>query len=62
MKTAIKIDKPLCKRAELAAGKAGYSSLEEFIEHAIEKELAHYEEGESKDDVMRKLKGLGYIE
>jgi metal-responsive CopG/Arc/MetJ family transcriptional regulator len=62
MKTAIKIDKSLYKRAELAAAKAGYSSLEEFIEHAIEKELAHYEEGESKDDVMRKLKGLGYIE
>ena len=39
-----------------------FSSREEFIEHAIEKELAHYEEGESKDDVLRKLKGLGYIE
>jgi metal-responsive CopG/Arc/MetJ family transcriptional regulator len=62
MKTAVKIDKSLCRRAESAAAKAGYSSREEFIEHAIEKELAHYEEGESKDDVMRKLKGLGYIE
>jgi metal-responsive CopG/Arc/MetJ family transcriptional regulator len=62
MKTAVKIDKSLCRRAEHAAAKAGYSSREEFIEHAIEKELARYEEGESKDDVMRKLKGLGYIE
>jgi len=65
MKTAVKIDKSLCQRAGLAAAKAGYSSREEFIEHAIEKELAHYEEGESKeskDDVLRKLKGLGYIE
>ncbi|HTB14748.1 MAG TPA: hypothetical protein VK752_24415 [Bryobacteraceae bacterium] len=62
MKTAVKIDKTLCRRAEHAAAKAGYSSREEFIEHAIEKELAHYEEGESKDDVLRKLKGLGYIE
>lgn len=62
MKTAVKIDKSLCQRAEHAAAKAGYSSREEFIEHAIEKELAHYEESESKDDVMRKLKGLGYIE
>jgi metal-responsive CopG/Arc/MetJ family transcriptional regulator len=65
MKTAVKIDKSLCQRAGLAADKAGYSSREEFIEHAIEKELAHYEEGESKeskDDVLRKLKGLGYIE
>jgi metal-responsive CopG/Arc/MetJ family transcriptional regulator len=62
MKSAVKIEKSLCQRAELAASKAGYSSREEFIEHAIEKELAHYEEGESKDDVIRKLKGLGYIE
>jgi metal-responsive CopG/Arc/MetJ family transcriptional regulator len=66
MKTAVKIEKSLCQRAERAAAVAGYSSREEFIEHAIEKELAHYEESEShgrtKDDVLRKLKGLGYIE
>ena len=58
----MKIEKSLAARAEAAAAKAGYSSREEFIEHAIEKELAHYEDGESKDEVMRKLKGLGYIE
>jgi len=62
MKTAVKIEKSLCQRAQLAAAKAGYSSRDEFIEHAIEKELAHYDEGESKEDVIRKLKGLGYIE
>lgn len=62
MKTAVKIEKSLCRRVELAAAKAGYSSREEFIEHALEKELAHYEDGESKDNVVRKLKGLGYIE
>lgn len=65
MKTAVKLEKSLCRRAEQAAAKAGYSSREEFIEHAIEKELAHYEEGqseESKDAMLRKLKGLGYIE
>jgi metal-responsive CopG/Arc/MetJ family transcriptional regulator len=62
MKNSVKIDKSLCRRAEAAAAKAGYSSREEFIEHAIEKELAHYEEGASAGDVMQKLKGLGYIE
>jgi metal-responsive CopG/Arc/MetJ family transcriptional regulator len=61
MKIAVKIEKALCRRAELAAAKAGYSSRDEFIEHAIEKELAQYEESESKEDVLRKLKGLGYI-
>ena len=62
MKTSVKIEKSLCQRAEAAAAKAGYASREEFIEHAIEKELAHYEESESKEDVIRRLKGLGYIE
>lgn len=62
MKTSVKIEKSLCQRAERAAEKAGYSSREEFIEHAIEKALAACEEGESNKDVMKKLKGLGYIE
>ncbi len=62
MKTSVKIAKSLVQRAERAAAKAGYSSREEFMEHAIEKELAHYEDSEPAGDVMRKLKGLGYIE
>jgi metal-responsive CopG/Arc/MetJ family transcriptional regulator len=64
MKTAVKLEKSLCRRAEQAAAKAGYSSREEFIEHAIERQLAHYEgdSKESTDAVLRKLKGLGYIE
>jgi metal-responsive CopG/Arc/MetJ family transcriptional regulator len=62
MKTAVKIDHSLCERAEAAAAKAGYSSRDEFIEHAIEKALAPYEEGDAKDEVLRRLKGLGYIE
>lgn len=58
----VKLNKSLCQRAAEAARKGGYSSLEEFIEHAIEKQLAQYEEPESKDEVLRKLKGLGYLE
>jgi metal-responsive CopG/Arc/MetJ family transcriptional regulator len=66
MKATVKIDKSLYQRAGRAAAEAGYSSREEFIEHAIEKELVHYEAGESRaenrDEVLRKLKGLGYVE
>ena len=61
-KTSVKLSKILCQRARYAAVKIGYSSLEEFIEHAIEKELAHFEEGQSREDVIKKLKGLGYID
>lgn len=60
-KTSIKLNKPLCDRSRLAAEKMGYSSLEEFIEHAIEKHLASFEAVDSREDVLKKLKGLGYL-
>jgi metal-responsive CopG/Arc/MetJ family transcriptional regulator len=60
-KTTLKLNKSICERARRAAEALGYSSREEFIEHAVEKELANFEANESKDEVMRKLKGLGYL-
>jgi hypothetical protein len=53
---------PLAERAKAAAARAGYSSLEEFVNHAVEKELARLEEAESKEAVAKQLKGLGYLE
>lgn len=61
-KTTIKLNKALCQRAARAAENAGYTALEEFVEHVLEKELAHLEEADSKDEVVKKLKGLGYLE
>jgi len=61
-RTTIKLSKALCDRAKLLVEKAGYSSLEEFIEHAMEKDLAQFEEADSKEDLIKKLKGLGYLE
>ena len=58
----VKLDKALRDRAREAAEKAGYRSLEEFVAHAIEKELARLEEAEAKDAVVKQLKGLGYLE
>ena len=40
---------------------AGYSSVEEFITHALEKELAVLEEADSEEEIKKKLQGLGYI-
>jgi len=62
MEMQLKLSSSLCERAKRAAEKAGYSSVEEFIEHAIEKELAQFEEAEAKEEVVRRLKGLGYLE
>ena len=54
-KTTVKLNKAICERARQAASAAGYSSLEEFVEHAVEKELANHEESMSKDELVRKL-------
>ena len=62
MKINVKLEKALAERARAAAAKAGYSSLEEFLEHVIEKELASLEEAEAKEEVVKQLKGLGYLE
>ena len=58
----IKIDSKLFSRAKIAAEVAGYSSVEEFIIHIIEKELAKYESDEVDEKVADRLRGLGYIE
>ncbi len=60
-KTSVKLNKALCDRARAHAEKAGYSSLEELVQHVLERELAKIEEGISRDEVEAKLKGLGYL-
>jgi len=57
----IKIDKELYKKIKKYAEIAGYSSVEEFVNHALEKEIAKLEESESEEEIKKKLKGLGYI-
>jgi hypothetical protein len=61
-KTTVKLNKALCQRAARVAEHAGYSSVEEFVEHVLEKEMANFEESDSKEEVVKKLKGLGYLE
>lgn len=61
-KVTVKLNKSLCERARALVEKAGYSSLEEFIEHAMERDLARLEGADSKEDLVKKLKGLGYLE
>ena len=58
----IKIDSNLYDRAKAAAESAGYSSIEEFITHTIETEVAKHEKSDDDDKVADQLRGLGYIE
>jgi hypothetical protein len=57
----IKIEAGLLERAKRAAAAAGYSSVEEFVAHCIEKELQQHEAA-VEGQVADQLRGLGYIE
>jgi hypothetical protein len=59
----IKLDKDLLERLRKAAELAGYSSVDEFVVHVLEKELSKIDdEGTGSDEEIKKrLEGLGYI-
>jgi hypothetical protein len=59
--SSIKLDKTLLAKARRCADLAGYSSVEEFITHVLEKEIAHLETAGTDDEIRKRLKGLGYI-
>ena len=48
-------------RIRKVADVAGYATPEEFVVHVLEKEMLHFEDAGSDDDIRDKLKGLGYI-
>lgn len=58
---SVKIDKDLHARIAKVADVAGYATVQEFIEHILEKEMLHFEDTKSDGDIRAKLKGLGYI-
>ncbi len=57
----VKLDKALLEKVKKFSEMAGYSSVEEFITHCLEKEISKLEESDSEEEVKKKLKGLGYI-
>ncbi len=57
----VKLDAALLAKVRRYADLAGYSSVEEFITHALEKEIAQLEQADSEDEIKKRLKGLGYI-
>jgi len=57
----IKLDKELMTKLRRYAAIAGYASVEEFVTHALEKELSKLEGAESEEEIKKRLRGLGYI-
>ena len=59
--TKVRLEKELIERVKKFSEIAGYSSPEEFITHALEKELVQLEDAGSEEEIKKRLKGLGYI-
>lgn len=62
--TRIRIDRTLLEKARRHAAAAGYSSVEEFVHHALEKEIARPGGGDGPDSeeaIRQRLQGLGYL-
>jgi len=57
----VKLDKDLLDKVKRYAKVAGYSGPEEFITHALEKELKQLEGADSEEEIKKRLRGLGYI-
>ena len=62
----IKLDDDLYARCKKISDTAGYSSVDEFIAHVLEKEIQTLTGGgdysaEDEEKIKERLKGLGYI-
>lgn len=59
----LKIDNEMKSRLEKVSDAGGYSSVEEFLIHIIERELHKLGSGsnESEESIRKKLEGLGYL-
>ena len=60
-KGKVKLDADLLARAREVARAGGYSSVEEFIAHVLERELGRVADAAGEAELRERLKGLGYI-
>ncbi len=59
----IKLDRGLYGKLKRIAGERGYSSVEEFVIHILEREVSKGGGGDNQDEeeIKKKLEGLGYL-
>jgi hypothetical protein len=57
----VKLSRDLYDKIKRYATIAGYSSVEEFVAHALEKEVKKLEGADSEEEIKKRLRGLGYI-
>jgi hypothetical protein len=61
-KVKIPIDRALHEKLTRIAEVGGYSSVDEFIVHILEKEAGRLDSAQDDSEVEKQLRGLGYIE
>ena len=60
-KRKIKLEPDLYDRVALRAKELGYSTPDELVAHLLERELKVTAEEATKQKVLQKMKGLGYL-
>lgn len=60
--TSVKLNKELWDRIKRVSAAAGYSSPQEFVEHVLEREISKLDAAQSDEEIVLKLKGLGYLD
>lgn len=60
--TSVKLNKDLWDRIKRVSIAAGYSSPQEFVEHVLEREISKLDIAQSDEEIVLKLKGLGYLD
>ena len=60
-KGKVKIDPDLLEKAKKVSETAGYSTVDEFVSHLLEKELKKVEDAVDEEELKERLRGLGYI-
>ena len=57
----IKIDKELYQKAKDFAQEIGYSSVDEYVAHLLERKVNAAQGNDEDEKVKEQLRGLGYI-
>lgn len=57
----IKLSNELYDKLKQLAELSGYSSVDEFVVHVLEKEITKVHQDDDEEKVKERLKGLGYI-
>lgn len=62
MGPSVRFNKELWAKVKKVAEAGGYSSPEEFVVHIVEREIGKLDDGQTDEEILNRLKGLGYID